>query len=87
MTALFPMDGAMPIPIAAQIAAVERELGYRSRCYPRWVQEGRMKQYKPDAELAAMRAVLATLRGIDEAARRPDPLGEALNSGDGSYRP
>lgn len=64
MTALFQMDGALPIPISAQIACVERGLGYRSRCYPRWVQEGRMKQDKADAELAAMRAVLETLKGL-----------------------
>ncbi len=66
MTALFPVDGALPIPISAQIACVERELGYRERCYPRWVQEGRMKQDKADAELAAMRAVLATLKAVAE---------------------
>lgn len=66
MTALFPVDGEMPIPMTAQIACVEREIGYRERCYPRWVTEGRMKEDKADAELAAMRAVLATLKAVAE---------------------
>lgn len=66
MTALFAIGGALPIPLSAQIAAVEREIGYRERCYPRWVTEGRMKEDKADAELAAMRAVLATLKAVAE---------------------
>ena len=56
--------GALPIPIAAQIACIEREIAMRERVYPRWVNEGRMKQNKADAELAAMRAVLATLKAV-----------------------
>lgn len=65
MTVLFPMETApLPVSFATQIACVEREIGYRERCYPRWVQEGRMKQEKADAELAAMRAVLDTLKVV-----------------------
>jgi len=41
--------------------------------------------------VAEMDHVLAAadeaLREIDEKQKRPDPLGEALNSGDGTYRP
>lgn len=64
MTALFPMDGTLPIPISAQIACVEREIGFRVRVYARRVSEGKMNQTKADAEIAAMRAVLETLKGI-----------------------
>lgn len=73
-----------PIPLAAQIACVEREIAMRERVYPRWVSEKRMPQKKADDEMAAMRAVLRTLRGIAEA---PDPISQALNEGDGTYRP
>lgn len=46
-----------------------------------------MRQDTADLELARMRAVMATLRQVDADARRPDPLGDALNRGDGTYRP
>ena len=77
------MMEALPIPLAAQVACVEREIEMRVSVYGRRVQNGQMKQAKADAEIAAMRAVLATLKAL----QRPDPLDEALNSGDGAYRP
>jgi len=49
------------ISLDAQIACVRREIGMRERVYPKWVSAGRMKQDAADRELAAMRAVLATL--------------------------
>lgn len=48
--------------IKDQIKAVEREIALRARCYPGWVAKGTMKQEQSDHELAAMRAVLATLK-------------------------
>ncbi len=66
-----------------QIACVEREIAMRERAYPRWVERGRMGQSEADRELLFMRAVLHTLQRV----QRPDPLGDALNSNDGSYRP
>lgn len=36
----------------------------RERAYPRWVSELRMTQKKADQEIAAMRAILATLEEI-----------------------
>lgn len=75
--------GAQPVPLAAQVACVKREIGMRERVYARWVAGGKMGQREADQELAAMRAVLETLKAL----QRPDPLGEALNSGDGAYRP
>ena len=47
-----------------QIAAVEREIRYREWVYPKWVEKKRMKQEKAEHELAAMRAVLETLKGL-----------------------
>lgn len=54
--------GTMPITIAAQIACVEREIKMREHVYPRRVADCKMSQAKADDELAAMRAVLATLK-------------------------
>lgn len=52
------------VPLGEQIACVERELRQRIRVYGRLVVEGKMTQAKSDAEMAAMRAVLETLRGL-----------------------
>ena len=52
------------IPLADQITCVRREIGMRERVYPKWVTGGRMKQEAADRELAAMRAVLATLEAL-----------------------
>lgn len=49
------------VDLPAQIACVKREISFRERCYPRWISQGKMTQGKADNELAAMRAVLATL--------------------------
>lgn len=65
MSALFE---SLPIPLEEQITCVEREISMRERVYPRWVVEHRMTQAKAERELAAMRAVLRTLRGLQEAA-------------------
>ena len=52
------------ISIERQIACVQRELGYRERVYARRVADGKMTQAKADDEIAAMRAVLATLEAL-----------------------
>jgi hypothetical protein len=57
----------LPVPLEEQIKCVEREIGFRERCYPRWVIEHKMTQRKMDDELRAMRAVLRTLKGLLEA--------------------
>jgi hypothetical protein len=51
-----------------QIACVRREIDLRERLYPRWVAMQKMTQTSSDRELAAMRAVLATLLSKQEAA-------------------
>lgn len=64
MSDLFP---DAPIPLPAQIAAVEREIAMRRRVYPGWVAARKMTQTKADAEIRAMETVLATLRGLTNA--------------------
>lgn len=51
------------------IDCVTREIGMRERVYPRWVADKKMKQEKADHEIAAMKAVLATLVGLQAAER------------------
>lgn len=62
------------IPYAEQIACVEREIAMRERVYPRWVADHKMTQKKADQELAAMRAVLETVKA---AAKNEPILGSA----------
>jgi hypothetical protein len=50
------------VRLEQQIACVLREIAMRERVYPNWVRSGRMKQDKADHEIAAMRAVLETLK-------------------------
>lgn len=62
---LFP---TAPVPLAAQIAEIERELAMRAHAYPRFIANGRLKQDAADKQIAALRAALRTLRGIADAA-------------------
>ena len=59
----------VPITIERQIACVEREIAKRGAVYPRLVAGGKMTQRKADDEIEAMRAVLLTLRTIEEKER------------------
>lgn len=52
------------IPLADQLAAVQREIGMRRKAYPRWVSLGRMTQQQADRELAVMEGVRSTLAGL-----------------------
>lgn len=55
---------APPIPLTAQIAEVERELGMRQSVYARRVSEKKMSQTDADKKIDLMRAVLATLQQL-----------------------
>lgn len=57
------------VQLAEQIEAVEREIAMRRRVYPRWIESGKMTPQKGAREIAAMVAVLATLRGIEASER------------------
>ncbi len=74
------------IPLPDQIDCVKREIGMRERVYPTWVQRRRMSQEQADRELSRMRAVLRTLEALTQSTK-PDPLSQALNEGNGVYRP
>jgi hypothetical protein len=50
------------IPIADQIACLERELHIRERIYPRWVDKGKLTQKAAALELERMRAAVRTLQ-------------------------
>lgn len=55
-------------PLREQIRCVERELRLRRSAYGRWVASGKMKQAEADREIAAMEAVLDTLREVEAGA-------------------
>lgn len=52
------------IDLAKQIACVAREIALRRSAYPKWVAAGKMKQEKASEELAAMEAVIETLKRV-----------------------
>jgi hypothetical protein len=56
--------GSLPIPLEAQIKEVEREIAQRERVYPRWVEAGKLPRATADRQIAVMRAVLHTLKGL-----------------------
>jgi hypothetical protein len=58
----------MSVSIPDQIKCARRELAMRERVYPRWVQDGRMKQDAADREMAAMAAIVKTLEGLQQVA-------------------
>jgi hypothetical protein len=63
------------IGIAEQIRCVERELALRRNVYRRRVFHGTMPASAAEREIAAMEAVLATLKGVEDLRRLGPPLG------------
>lgn len=57
-----PVRAGEKVPLARQIACVERELRMRRGAYPRWVAQGRMTAEDAARETWEMQAVLDTLR-------------------------
>lgn len=60
------MAEVVAVLIDDQIACITREIGFRERLYPRWVEQKKLTQAAADAELERMRAVLSTLQGIKQ---------------------
>lgn len=56
----------LPADLDAQIACIEREIRMRERVYPRFVETGRMTSIGAEREIACMRAVLHTLRNVQQ---------------------
>jgi hypothetical protein len=62
----------MNISYGDQLACAEREVRFRERVYPRLVQQEKMTPIKAANEIAAMKAIVETLRPL--AAREELPL-------------
>ena len=58
----------MSVLLQDQIAAVEREIGFRVKLYPRWVAQNKLTQAAADQEIARMRAVRDTLASVQVGA-------------------
>ncbi len=71
MAELFP-EVAAAADLEAEISCVERELGFRRRCYPRWLASGKITKALADREIELMERVLARLKGC-----RCRPAGES----------
>lgn len=67
------------ITLASQIKSVEREIAIRKSVYPARVSARAMKQETAGDEIAAMEAVLATLRSLE---RRTEPCPDGCNHTD-----
>ncbi len=52
------------IPLTDQITCIERELAFRRKLYPQWVERKSLTQEGAEIEINRMEAVLATLKGI-----------------------
>ena len=63
MTDMFPY-APRQVSLDRQIQCAERELRMRRSVYPRHVRDSRMPQAKADSEIAAMQAIVETLRGL-----------------------
>lgn len=63
---------AAKITLAQQVAAVAREIALRRNVYPGWVARGKMKQEEAEHQIAAMNAVIDTLK--DYQAMQPKVL-------------
>lgn len=59
------------IDLDAQIREVARELGQREVVYPRLIATGKLRRSRAELQLAAMQAVLATLKALRETRGGP----------------
>lgn len=73
----------MSVPLASQIACIKREILFRRRLYPRWVERGRMTKAEAHHEVLAMESVLATVMQVYESRpyRLEPPPGRAFEDG------
>ena len=60
----------MTISLDEQLACVKREIAIRENVYPQWVRSRRMKQDVADSEIARMKAVLETLKSLQQDEER-----------------
>ncbi len=62
------------IPIEEQIKEVKREIGMREHVYRGQVASGKMPEAEMTKKIATMRAVLATLEGVEKTTRKQGSL-------------
>lgn len=51
------MDFPHIFSLERKLKAIERELGYRSKVYPRRIAQGKMKQREADEEIGVLEAI------------------------------
>jgi hypothetical protein len=66
------MSGLGTVPLAVQIACVQREIDMRHRVYARRVDENRMSAKKAEEEILTMGAVLESLKELAAIKARSD---------------
>jgi len=59
-------EAVSQISVEEQIQCAELELEKRRKFYPKWVKEGRKNPVIADREIAAMEAIIATLKQVKE---------------------
>jgi len=58
------------ITLTEQLAEARRELALRRKCYPQWVQSGKLDVGEAHDQLQAMEAIVQTLQKLDIAQRQ-----------------
>lgn len=69
--------GDRPITYEDKEACARRELEFRRRLYPRWVEQRRITQAEADREIEIMSSIVDDYRKCAEIQRRPRTLQEA----------
>lgn len=77
----------MTVTLTEQIQAVEKEIVRLKHVMRRQERNGAPKAHATAAQLNSMQAAAKTLRNVDSGNAAERSISEALNSGDGSYRP
>lgn len=54
------------VTISEQIKAVRREIDYRRRLYPKWVEVGKMTQIEANYQIECMEYVLNSLQSLND---------------------
>ena len=64
------------IPLAEQIAEVQRELALRKQCYPGWIKRGTLDAGDAKRQILVMEEVLRTLLRLDAEQRQLSLFGD-----------
>ena len=61
---------AMKFSLDQQIEEVEREINMRESVYPGWIARGKIRRSAAEYHMDRMRAVLETLKGLKDGAKK-----------------